>query len=75
MSESELVGGLTAARDHARCEREASVMIAIRRRAGLSFLAGETDESDATFAKHLLVFLSCPDRLGRPEQKGPLSSQ
>src|SRR4051794_9485674 len=45
-------------------------MIAVRRRASLGVLAEKTDESDAIFAEQFLVFLSCPDRLGRPGAKG-----
>src|SRR3954463_4744549 len=45
-------------------------MDAIRRGAGLGVLAKKTNESDAILAKHVFVFLSCPDRLGRPGAKG-----
>jgi hypothetical protein len=33
-------------------------------------LAEKTNESDAILAKHVFVFLSCPDSLGRPGAKG-----
>jgi len=33
-------------------------------------LAEKTNESDAILAKHIFVFLSCPDSLGRPGAKG-----
>jgi len=49
--------------------REARVLIAVRRGASLGVLANKPDESDAIFAKHV-SFLSCPDRLGRPGAKG-----
>jgi hypothetical protein len=33
-------------------------------------LAEKTNESDAILAKHVFVFLSCPDSLGRPGARG-----
>jgi hypothetical protein len=55
---------------HVRSEREASVDSAVRRGAGFGVLAEKTNESDAILAKHVFVFLSCPDPLGRPGAKG-----
>ena len=50
-------------------EREASLLIALRRGVSLGVLADEPDESDAIFAVHFFV-RSCPDRLGRPGANG-----
>jgi hypothetical protein len=57
----------------AGCKREASILIAVRRRASLGVLANKPDESNAIFAKHVFVFLSCTDRLGQPEVNGATS--
>src|SRR5690348_12142452 len=51
-------------------EGEASVDRAVCCRAGFGVLTEKTNESDAIFAKHVFVFLSCPDWLGRPGAKG-----
>ena len=55
---------------HARRERQAGVDGPVRCGAGLGVLAEKTNESDAILAKHVFVFLSCPDSLGRPGAKG-----
>jgi hypothetical protein len=38
-------------------------------------LAEKTNESEAIFAKHVFVFLSRPDSLGRPGAKVPRSKE
>src|SRR5690242_3827947 len=55
---------------HAGSERKTGVKGAVRCGAAFSVLAEKTNESDAILAKHVFVFLSCPDRLGRPGAKG-----
>jgi len=59
----------------ARGEREAGVAIAVRCGPAFRVLAEKADERDAIFAKHVFVFLFCPDLLGRPGVRGPLSRQ
>src|SRR5689334_23221729 len=55
---------------HVGGERQASAGGAVRCGAAFCVLAEKTNESDAIFAKHVFVFLSCPDRLGRPRSEG-----